>query len=289
MNKQSKASHQQSSALILGISAATVALAGVATYFYLKKDDGEQNIFNSMIDAVLGGGDKSFKEGSKAESPASSSLLVGGSGKGEKCEDVMSKEQVIAMLKKIHGIQKQTKTFLKTLVEDCAKEPKSLKEIYETVAKLTPDDPLVVAGITMDEFDNLLSKYDENDEVKELIDMIMGNEILDDVPNKAKSLTVEKIVEINKFMYTNLRQIVDEAKRDFAGGDKGKYESRYLTMAGQSAVGAQVYKVYKMHPSEIEAAMMLNYVTLQYEHEFLKVSVQIQAAMGELMAIPNGD
>jgi len=210
----------------------------------------------------------------------------------DKCEtddpkkEIISEDDVVAMLRKICDIQQQTKVFLKNLVEEITLQPMKLSEVYLKVKEGTPEDPLASEGISMDDFDGLLNKFEHREDVKALIDTIMGNEILEDIPAAAKTLTIDQIVEIHVYMYGELLKVIQEAKEFVKTG--GPYESRYITMAGQALVGAQVFQKYNMHPQEVEAVMMLNYVTLQYHHEFLKVSMQIQAVLGELMSV-NGE
>jgi len=252
--------------VLVGLSAVAVATVGVLSYLYFNADeDTKKNPIGKILNLIIGADSDDPTEDRKKD------------------KDTVSEDDVVSMLKKICDIQQQTKVFLKNLVEEITSQPMALSQVYMRVKDGTPEDPLASEGISMDDFDGLLGKFEHRDDVKELIDTIMGNEILEDIPPAAKALSIDQIIQIHEYMYGELLKVIEGAKEFVKTG--GPYESRYITMAGQALVGAKVFQKYKMHPQEVEAVMMLNYVTLQYHHEFLKVSMQIQAVLGELMSV----
>lgn len=282
-NGRSGSSPYMMVSLALGLAVTASAMA-----FYLH-DDPLSWVMNHL------GLDRKTDESSKKQStdnddkdefnaPFHASSLSDSHTKPKINQEDMTEKDVVSMLKKICAIQEKTKLFLEKLVEEIAEKSLSLEQIYNQIKAETPEDPLVADGISMETFDYLLAKFESSDDVKSLIDCIMGNAVLDDLTPAAKSLAPEKLVDIHRFMSAKLRTVVEDSKK-LVEANPQLYESRYLTMTGQALVGAYVFLEFQFHPQEIEAALLLNYASLQYSPDFLKVSSQIHAMLGELHAI----
>eukprot|EP00915_Cephaloidophora_sp_WS-2016_P012029 GHVH01017494.1.p1 GENE.GHVH01017494.1~~GHVH01017494.1.p1 ORF type:complete len:270 (-),score=45.68 GHVH01017494.1:70-879(-) len=257
------------------LGAAVVAAAGVLLAQAVTDTD-ENSAWHQFLRFVYGEDlDKSSKSPPSAPSE----------GGTQRVENIKL-DEVVKILNNIRTIQKETQTFLKDLVIQLSVEPKSLAEVYEIVERDTPADPLASDGISMKAFDDILTRFENEPTVNALIESIMSNDITPSCDTD-RELSTEKIIEIHQFMHSELVKLVQEAKAIAASGKK--QDSRYATMASQAVVGSKVLKNYGVEPQDVEACLMTKYSVLQYNHEFLKVSVQMQAAMGELMVVNGGD
>jgi len=202
---------------------------------------------------------------------------------GKKAEE-MSKETVQQILREIIESQELMKGHIKDLTKELRTKNMSFDETYDRVKKVQPGDPLEKNGLSMQEFDQLLDKYQSDATVREAIAKIMGTPNANTVTSeKVQAISVQKIIEVHKFMLKELEDLVDKYK----GMQKNReLDMKTVTIVAQAIVGAKMEEKFDITTEDIESAVLMYHTMLATDRDFATINEKIQHTMGKLMGTP---
>jgi len=208
-------------------------------------------------------------------------------GQGPVSAEDVSKDQVILILNQMIESQERMKLHMKKLTAQLIAKDCDFEETYEQVRSVQPDDPLDRHGLSMPEFDKLLSMHQNDPQVMMGITRIMGmsDPSAAGAPEKQKPMSEAQVVAVHAFMLQEL----DNLTRDFSK-IKGKkpWDMKTVTLASQAIVGAKVEKKYSLTSEDIERAVMQHHNALSMNKEFAEISQKMQGTMTQLMGSPPG-
>ena len=196
----------------------------------------------------------------------------------------VSVEQLLSIMDRIIDSQNAMKGVMKKITDEITGGDLTFKQAYERVKELQPNDPMEQTGLTMNEFDELLDKYQEDPRILDSIARIMGPSEDDMAGDDGKTLTVKELIDIHQYMLDELRGISEELK---AGNEKASFDPRTLTVTAQVLVGAKVEKKFKVGSPAVERSVMMHQAQLATDHKFATINMMMQQAMTELMGEQN--
>ncbi|KAL8272545.1 hypothetical protein Esti_003544 [Eimeria stiedai] len=188
-----------------------------------------------------------------------------------------TKEQVLAVLHDIFTTQEKMKGLMKRFTQRFLEEEFTFEEACALVAKQHPDDPLRRYGLTMADFDGLLDKFQQDQEVKEAVFSIMGSASAPNPTPQAYTMSKEQLVKVHEFMRDELQNLTKD------GGVWPKADPKVLTLAAQAYVGAKVQREFGFTSEDIEGAVLLNHKELATNAAFTLVNMAIQKTMNDLI------
>jgi hypothetical protein len=195
--------------------------------------------------------------------------------------DQVTKEQVLQILGEIVESQEKMRTHMKALTRDIIEKNMDFDKTYDDVRAVQPDDPLERIGLSMTDFDSVLSKYQADPQVREGITRIMG--ISD--PGAAgsgavKDVNDQRVIEVHAFMLKELEGLVSHFT-----SIKGQrsYDMKIVTLALQAMVGAKVETRFGLTSDDIESAVIKNHSKLATNQEFANINVNMQQTIANLM------
>lgn len=192
-----------------------------------------------------------------------------------------TKEEVLSVLSCVIESQDIMKALMKDLIQMLLENDYGFQEVYQKVKAVQPDDPLEATGLTMHEFDELLTKYQKDPEITQTVARIMGMSACStEGTSKAQALRREKIIEIHKFMLQEIKKLVEEFQRI---PEAASYDMKTVTIAVQAIVGSLVEKKYSVGSDEIELAVILHHQSLASNAEFARINVEMQSTISSLM------
>ncbi|KAL8450886.1 hypothetical protein Emag_002992 [Eimeria magna] len=169
------------------------------------------------------------------------------------------------------------KGLMKRFTQKFLEEEFTFEEACALVAKQHPDDPLRRYGLTMADFDGLLDKFQQDQEVKEAVFSIMGSASAPNPTPQAYTMSKEQLVKVHEFMRDELQNLTKD------GGVWPKTDPKVLTLAAQAYVGAKVQKEFGFSSEDIEGAVLLNHKELATNAAFTLVNMAIQKTMNDLI------
>lgn len=185
---------------------------------------------------------------------------------------------VQTLLGEIVESQEKMKTHMKELTRELLTKKLDFEQTYERVQRVQPDDPLERRGVAMSTFDQLLSKHQSNEKVREGIARIMGQPPMQSGGGAPKA-SAQKVIEVHRFMLEELQKVVTHFK---SVRDK-VFEVKTVTLAAQAVVGAKVEERFGLTSDDIESAVILHHEVLAQDKEFESLNLKMQQAMAELM------
>ncbi|KAL8435771.1 hypothetical protein ACSSS7_002253 [Eimeria intestinalis] len=144
------------------------------------------------------------------------------------CPVAATKEQVLAVLHDIFTTQEKMKGLMKRFTQKFLEEEFTFEEACALVAKQHPDDPLRRYGLTMADFDGLLDKFQQDQEVKEAVFSIMGSASAPNPTPQAYTMSKEQLVKVHEFMRDELQNLTKD------GGGWPKTDPKVVTLAAQA-------------------------------------------------------
>jgi hypothetical protein len=143
-----------------------------------------------------------------------------------------------------------------------------------------PEDPLERYGLSMNDFDQLLSKYQSDPEVRNGIAKIMGVPDSDRGNDKTSTAKASRVVEVHCFMEEELSKVVKYFNKL---NNKDSYDVKLVTLAAQAIVGAKVEERFGWTSEDIERVVLKNHEELAKDQEFAKVNQKMRQTMNELV------
>jgi len=201
-------------------------------------------------------------------------------------EDV-SKEQVVLILSQMIESQERMKIHMKELTAKLIEKDVDFEETYEQVSSVQPDDPLERHGLSMADFDRMLTMYQSDPQVMQGITRIMGmaDPTTAGAPEKQKPMSEAQVIAVHAFM---LQELENLTKTFLAVKGKKDWDMKTVTLASQVIVGAKVEKKYSLTSEDIESAVMQNHPSLSKNQEFAEISQKMQGVMTMLIGAPPG-
>eukprot|EP00928_Gymnodinium_smaydae_P087285 TRINITY_DN71563_c0_g1_i1.p1 TRINITY_DN71563_c0_g1~~TRINITY_DN71563_c0_g1_i1.p1 ORF type:complete len:251 (-),score=93.91 TRINITY_DN71563_c0_g1_i1:160-912(-) len=240
------------------LMAAGGAAAAAGVLYYLLREEAE--VDPSALDA-----------GEEAK--------VKGAKRGE-----VSREEMIEILTEMVETQKKLKASMKALAKDMASKPIAFEDVYAKVKDAQPtQDPLERRGLSMADFETPLQKHQNDPAIMQLMGQLMGGDPTNGGANpaKVKSITVDKIIEINAFMLQELQSFITSFT---ARDDKVNFDMKTVVTASQAMLDAKVTSKFQVASEEIEAAIMANQGELIKHQKFIETHMKMQQTMEAFMS-----
>lgn len=195
--------------------------------------------------------------------------------------DEVTKEQVQQILNEIVDSQGKMRSQMKLLTKEMRSKAMTFDETYRRVQAVQPEDPLEKCGLSMQDFDQLLNKHQNDPLVRQGIARIMGGPAHDaEAAPGAASADTKTLVRVHRKMLEELEKIV--TKFDGTPG-KDQYDMKTVTLAAQAVVGAKVEEEFGLSSEDIERAVMQNHAELATDQDFANINVRMQASMSKLL------
>eukprot|EP00921_Rhytidocystis_pertsovi_P017406 GHVQ01027388.1.p1 GENE.GHVQ01027388.1~~GHVQ01027388.1.p1 ORF type:complete len:244 (+),score=36.90 GHVQ01027388.1:179-910(+) len=192
----------------------------------------------------------------------------------------ITRDQVLEILHDIIKSQDKMKTIMKQLTKELIKDGYSFQMTYDRVKEVQPEDPLERYGVSMNDFDQLLDRYQHEPNIRDAIARIMGAPQSSTVPPKVHSITKATVVKVHGFMLAELKKLVEEFQRL---PNKSKFDMKTVTIAAQALVGARVEEQFQLTSEDIEAAVLMHHQQLASDGDFARINVLMQSTMAQLM------
>jgi hypothetical protein len=196
-------------------------------------------------------------------------------------------EQLLSIMDKIIESQNVMKGVMKRISDEITSSDMKFVQAYERVRELQPNDPMEQTGLTMNEFDQLLDKYQEDPRILDSIARIMGPSEEDMAMDDGKVLSVKELIDIHQYMLDELRSITEEVKTGSTKSVTSIFDPRTLTVTAQVLVGAKVEKKFKVGSPAVERSVMEHQAQLATDHKFATINMMMQQTMTELMGEQN--
>jgi len=251
------AESQWKKAMVVGLGAAGVA----AVLYYLMKAEPKA----------------SKKKASAQEGKAS----AGGKANTEE----ISKETVQEILKEIIASQEKMKGYMKELTKELRSKNLTFEQTYQRVVEVQPSDPLATYNLSMQDFDQLLDRYQSDPNIRDNIAKIMGTPNTNSTASeKVQGISVDGIIKVHVFMFEELEKLVttyQDIQKTNAGLDM-----KTVTIVAQATVGAKMEEKFGITSEDIESAVLMHHTHLATHQEFANINTKIQHTMGKLMGNP---
>jgi len=195
----------------------------------------------------------------------------------------MSKAQLLVVLRDITSSQDAMRVQMKTLTKELRGKQTSFDETYKRVKAVQPDDPLERHGLTMIDLDSLIQKHQNDPQVMNGVQAIMGDPSANAQPgaNPGKVADVKTLVGVHKSMLQELEKVTSMVLGD--SSNKSKYDMKTVTLAAQAVVGAKLEESWGLTSEDIERAVIANHEELTVNEEFAAININVQACMQKLL------
>jgi len=195
-------------------------------------------------------------------------------------EDV-TKEEVQQILNDIVESQEKMKVHMKELTRELLQKSLTFEQTYQRIREVEPDDPLEKYGLSMNDFDQLLNKHQNDPQIREGIGRIMGVSATSRAASDQEPvIAVSKVVEVHKYMLEELEKLV---KKFTELPKKETFDLKTVTLAVQAVVGAHVEEKFSLTSEDIERAVINHHSQLATNQEFATVNMRMQETMARLM------
>lgn len=195
--------------------------------------------------------------------------------------DDVTKEEVQQILNDIVDSQEKMKVHMKELTRELLQKSLSFEETYQRIREVEPDDPLEKYGLSMNDFDQLLNKHQNDPQIREGIGRIMGvSSSSRAASDQDPVIAVSKVVEVHKYMLEELEKSV---KKFTELPKKESFDLKTVTLAVQAVVGAHVEEKFSLTSEDIERAVINHHSQLATNQEFATVNMRMQETMARLM------
>lgn len=196
-------------------------------------------------------------------------------------EDV-TKEQVQRILSEIVESQEIVRAEMKQITKELLQQPMSFDVVYQRMNQVKPPDPLERFGLSTMEFDDLLTPYHKDPQIREGIARIMGSTTATGDGVEGPPVSLKKVVEVHEFMLEELKKLVEYVS---ASNSKDSWSPKIVTLAGQAVVAAKVEERFGLTSEDIEVAVIKHQKQLAKDQEFANVNRKLQETMGLLMEL----
>mmetsp|Transcript_84698 Transcript_84698/g.203060 ORF Transcript_84698/g.203060 Transcript_84698/m.203060 type:complete len:252 (+) Transcript_84698:71-826(+) len=195
-----------------------------------------------------------------------------------------AKEKLKDILKEMSKSHEQMKAFIKDLTQELRAKPMSLVDTCARVRQVQPEDPLERHGLKMMDFDKLLERHQQDNEVRDAIAKIMSAPTPNSTASeRIQAISVKDVIDVHKFMLQELEALIEEYNRL---PDTKDLDARTVTIAAQAIVGARFEEEFNITSEDIESAVLTYHANLATDQDFAQVNIKIQHAMSRLLGTP---
>lgn len=187
--------------------------------------------------------------------------------KKKKSASAFTKEDVRAILDEIRTHQEQLKGHMKRFIDELMRDPLPFETLYQKVVATFPKDPLEVHGLDMMEFDELLSKYEQDEPIRECIAKIMGPPEQTAPSDRVKQISKEKLIEVHKCM----EQELEKFAKFYKGINKDAYNPKDVVIVAQLTVGTKVQEKFGLTEDDVNCSLQNHPDLLQGNQEFSRI------------------
>eukprot|EP00928_Gymnodinium_smaydae_P042238 TRINITY_DN28466_c1_g2_i1.p1 TRINITY_DN28466_c1_g2~~TRINITY_DN28466_c1_g2_i1.p1 ORF type:complete len:271 (+),score=77.53 TRINITY_DN28466_c1_g2_i1:25-813(+) len=225
-----------------------------------------------------------LREDGEAEEAGAPSAKTGGSAKKAAGAGAdMSVEEFLEVMGEMTAMEQKRKETMRELAEAMKDQALPFHDLYARVAAAQSNDPLARRGLTLDDLDVPLQRYQNHPRVHEAMEKLMGGgddtqEAAADRLQKAKSVTVAQIIEINKFMLKTLQEFIADYDA-VPASEKDAYEVSTVISASEAVINARVTAKYDLLSEDLEQAMKLNETEIVQDQAFFQVHMQMKQTM----------
>ena len=192
-------------------------------------------------------------------------------------------DQLLSIMGKIIESQNVMKGVMKKITDEINSNDMTFAQAYARVKDLQPNDPMEQTGLSMNEFDELLDKFQEDPRILDSIAKIMGPSDEELVEDDGRVLSVKELIDVHQYMLDQLKGISDELKSKKHSAASASFDPRTLTVTAQVLVGARVENKFKVGSPAVERSVMQHQAQLATNHQFATINMMMQQAMTELM------
>jgi len=230
------------------------------------------------------------------EPPAASSSASAGSRKIWKRPSggVQTRQDILELLDETTRVQGIVQTEISQLARSIAKEAKekqegkkkkkkalSITEAFRRIKEMQlPIDPLEELNLTEHAFQKLLTQYEQDEEVSAKAQLLLHPEPKGDL-TKARSIGIEKIVEIHQFMVVEMQKVLTE----FLALDQDtrrSFSNKACETTAELLVSVAVEQQLGVHCEDVEQAVMQHEEVLANHPEFARCTEQLANMMQHL-------
>ncbi|CAE7242008.1 unnamed protein product [Symbiodinium natans] len=215
-------------------------------------------------------------------------------------EGVQTRQDILELLDETIRVQGIVQTEISQLARTIAAEAKerqekqeakegkkkkkktlSIPEAFRRVKELQlPIDPLEELNLTEQAFQKLLTQYEEDQEVSAKAQLLLHPEPKGDLA-KARSISIEKIVEIHQFMVVEMQKVLTE----FLALDqetRRSFSNKACETTAELLVSVAVEQQLGVHCEDVEQAVMQHEEVLANHPEFARCTEQLANMMQHL-------
>merc|ERR1712039_167416 len=168
---------------------------------------------------------------------------------------------------------------MKNLTAELVKGEMGFQQMYDTVSSVSPENPLEQLGMEMKEFDLLLSTWQSDPAISDLIQKIMKIPTAEAPKPGGKILTPEEVIKV----YRAMAKAMEGTLHDFmALSNRSEYDHRHVIMVAQVAADASVQRNLSFAKEDWERSIMIHQQKLMSMEEFGTVNMQMQQLMSML-------
>lgn len=175
------------------------------------------------------------------------------------------------LLRRIIESQEKTRKLMQDLAERINKTSMSLESTYYYVKQNQVEDPIKKAGLSMEDFDELLEIHRENGEVKNAVAQLMAPNSSGTQQDRVREVDVNKLIDVHKFMLQELKGI-DKGFKSMNRAD----DTLARTMAAQAMVAAKISEKFGLTSADIDYLVIKHAESLQKNAEFGDINMEIQ-------------
>ncbi|OLP85287.1 hypothetical protein AK812_SmicGene33717 [Symbiodinium microadriaticum] len=235
-------------------------------------------------------------QGYAEEPPATSSSASTGSRKIWKKPSggVQTRQDILELLDETIRVQGIVQTEISQLARSIAKEAKekqegkkkkkkalSITEAFRRIKEMQlPIDPLEELNLSEQAFQKLLTEYEQDQEVSAKAQLLLHPEPKGDVA-KARSIGIEKIVEIHQFMVVEMQKVLTEFLA-LEQETRRSFSNKACETTAELLVSVAVEQQLGVHCEDVEQAVMQHEEVLANHPEFERCTEQLANMMQHL-------
>mmetsp|Transcript_80256 Transcript_80256/g.186368 ORF Transcript_80256/g.186368 Transcript_80256/m.186368 type:complete len:482 (-) Transcript_80256:83-1528(-) len=181
-------------------------------------------------------------------------------------------------------VQQEVSALARKLAKGDKKKKKSLSftDGHKKIKELRlPQEPLESLGLSENAFQKLLLQYEEDEEVMASAQKLLHPTGKGD-PERANSITMDKIIEIHDFMVQEMRKVLDEFMQ-LPADIRRTFSSKDCETTAELLVSIAVEQQLTVHCEDVEQAVIKYETLLQVNPEFTRYTEQLATMMQKLI------
>mmetsp|Transcript_123610 Transcript_123610/g.357523 ORF Transcript_123610/g.357523 Transcript_123610/m.357523 type:complete len:550 (-) Transcript_123610:273-1922(-) len=202
----------------------------------------------------------------------------------------LTRAQILEILAETVRVQGAVQRQVSALARQVAKErsekkqrkPMSFMDGHKKILGLNlPKEPLEAHGLTEQSFQKLLMHFEEDEEVMAAAQKLLHPSGKGD-PVRAASITMDRIIEIHKFMVNEMQKVLQEFL-DFPQDVRRSFTGKGCETTAELLVSVAVEEKLGVHCEDVEQAVVRYEEALQGHPEFMRYTDQLSNMMQHLL------